>query len=86
MPRPQRIRIQPRLLVRMEQALLLTTQQSAQTRRIREAENAPVGIMPRRADDRDRLRQHHLIPRARVQVPGREEAGLRRVRVDPAAD
>lgn len=56
MPRPQRIRIQARLRMRMEQARLSAAQHSLQTRRIGEAKNAPVGRLARRAHDRDGLR------------------------------
>ena len=69
----------------MKQALLRTIQQMIQPGRTRKAKNAPIRIVLRRAHNRYRLRQHHLVPGTRVQVPRRQEAGLRWVRVDPAA-
>lgn len=86
MTRMRRVSVQIALRVRMEDARLMTIQHVWQTRRVRQPEDAPIRVVLRRAHDRDGLREHDLVPRARVQVAAGQEARLRRVRVDPAAD
>lgn len=86
MPRSQRICVQPVLIVRVEDPRLPALQHMWQARRIRQAENAPIGIMSWCTNDRDGFGQHDLISGTGVEISRGEKTRLRRMSVDPAHD
>eukprot|EP00955_Chlamydomonas_euryale_P067414 359833-Chlamydomonas_euryale.AAC.25 len=73
-----------RVWVGMEATPLAVLHQRQPPWRGETEDSEALGRVGRRHDDRDRLVQHCLVAALRVDVHTRQEARLRRVRVDPA--
>lgn len=86
MARPQCIRINVLLIVRMKQARLGAARDGLESRRICEPEDAPVGLLAGGTHDGNALREHLLVGVMGMQVSGAHETCLGGVRMDPSED